>query len=33
VQVTTAAPHHLGGELQAVTGRPSHRARIPVTAL
>jgi tRNA-2-methylthio-N6-dimethylallyladenosine synthase len=32
VQVTTAAPHHLGGELVAVTDRPRQRARIPVTA-
>jgi tRNA-2-methylthio-N6-dimethylallyladenosine synthase len=32
VQVTTAAPHHLGGELAAVTERPRHRPRIPVTA-
>jgi tRNA-2-methylthio-N6-dimethylallyladenosine synthase len=32
VQVTAAAPHHLGGELVAVTDRPRHRDRIPVTA-
>jgi tRNA-2-methylthio-N6-dimethylallyladenosine synthase len=31
VRVTTAAPHHLGGELVAVTGR-ARRARIPVRA-
>ena len=33
VQVTTAAPHHLGGELVAVVDRPRQRPRIPVTAL
>jgi tRNA-2-methylthio-N6-dimethylallyladenosine synthase len=32
VRITTAAPHHLGGELVAVTDRPRQRARIPVTA-
>jgi tRNA-2-methylthio-N6-dimethylallyladenosine synthase len=32
VQVTAAAPHHLGGELVAVADRPRRRARIPVTA-
>ncbi len=33
VHVTTAAPHHLAGDLVAVTDRPRHRPRIPVTAL
>ncbi|HVF33310.1 MAG TPA: tRNA (N6-isopentenyl adenosine(37)-C2)-methylthiotransferase MiaB [Acidimicrobiales bacterium] len=33
VRVTTAAPHHLRGELVAVTARPRHRTRIPVAAL
>jgi len=32
VEVTGAARHHLTGELLAVTGRPSHRVRIPVSA-
>jgi tRNA-2-methylthio-N6-dimethylallyladenosine synthase len=32
VQVTAAAPHHLGGELVAVTDSPRQRQRIPVTA-
>jgi tRNA-2-methylthio-N6-dimethylallyladenosine synthase len=32
VKVTAAAPHHLGGELVAVTDRPRQRARIPVSA-
>ena len=32
VRVTGAAPHHLTGELLAVTARPSHRVRIPVAA-
>jgi tRNA-2-methylthio-N6-dimethylallyladenosine synthase len=32
VRVTKAAPHHLTGELVAVTARPRHRTRIPVTA-
>jgi tRNA-2-methylthio-N6-dimethylallyladenosine synthase len=32
VVVTTAAPHHLGGELVAVTDRARQRARIPLTA-
>jgi tRNA-2-methylthio-N6-dimethylallyladenosine synthase len=32
VQVTKAAPHHLTGKLVAVTARPRHRTRIPVTA-
>jgi tRNA-2-methylthio-N6-dimethylallyladenosine synthase len=32
VRVTDAAPHHLTGELAAVTGRPRHRTRIPVAA-
>jgi tRNA-2-methylthio-N6-dimethylallyladenosine synthase len=33
VRVTTAAPHHLTGELVEVTARPRHRTRIPVAAL
>ncbi|HEX7277697.1 MAG TPA: tRNA (N6-isopentenyl adenosine(37)-C2)-methylthiotransferase MiaB, partial [Acidimicrobiales bacterium] len=33
VVVTGAAPHHLTGELVAVTARPRHRARIPVAAV
>ncbi len=32
VRVTSAAPHHLRGELVAVTARPRHRSRIPVSA-
>jgi tRNA-2-methylthio-N6-dimethylallyladenosine synthase len=32
VEVTGAARHHLTGELRAVTSRPSHRVRIPVSA-
>ncbi len=32
VRVTGAAPHHLRGELVAVTARPRHRSRIPVSA-
>jgi tRNA-2-methylthio-N6-dimethylallyladenosine synthase len=32
VKVTTAAPHHLGGELVQVTARPRQRAGIPVRA-
>jgi len=32
VRVTTAAPHHLKGELVDVTALPRHRTRIPVTA-
>ena len=32
VRVTAAAPHHLTGELVAVTARPRHRTRIPVAA-
>ncbi len=32
VEVTGAARHHLTGRLLAVTSRPSHRVRIPVTA-
>ena len=32
VRVVEAARHHLSGELVAVTARPSHRIRIPVTA-
>jgi tRNA-2-methylthio-N6-dimethylallyladenosine synthase len=33
VLVTAAAPHHLSGDLVAVTARPRHRTRIPVAAL
>ena len=33
VRVTAAAPHHLTGELVAVTARPRHKARIPVAVL
>jgi tRNA-2-methylthio-N6-dimethylallyladenosine synthase len=33
VLVTGAAPHHLSGDLAAVTARPRHRTRIPVAAL
>ena len=33
VRVTDAAPHHLKGELIAVTARPRHKTRIPVAAL
>jgi tRNA-2-methylthio-N6-dimethylallyladenosine synthase len=32
VQVTSAARHHLTGELIEVTSGPSHRTRIPVSA-
>jgi tRNA-2-methylthio-N6-dimethylallyladenosine synthase len=32
VKVTDAARHHLTGDLLAVTARPSHRVRIPVSA-
>ncbi|MCU1372915.1 MAG: miaB, partial [Actinomycetia bacterium] len=32
VEITGAAPHHLRGDLVAVTARPRHRTRIPVTA-
>ncbi|MDP9006953.1 MAG: TRAM domain-containing protein, partial [Actinomycetota bacterium] len=32
VRVTAAAPHHLAGELVAVTAPPRHRSRIPVSA-
>jgi tRNA-2-methylthio-N6-dimethylallyladenosine synthase len=32
VKVTGAARHHLSGDLVAVTARPSHRTRIPVSA-
>ncbi len=32
VLVTSAAPHHLKGDLVAVTASPRHRNRIPVTA-
>jgi len=32
VRVVDAARHHLTGDLVAVTARPSHRVRIPVTA-
>jgi tRNA-2-methylthio-N6-dimethylallyladenosine synthase len=33
VLVTAAAPHHLSGDLVAVTARPRHRTRIPVAAV
>ena len=33
LRVTAAAPHHLTGELVAVTARPRHKTRIPVAAL
>ncbi|MEA2686875.1 MAG: tRNA-2-methylthio-N6-dimethylallyladenosine synthase [Actinomycetota bacterium] len=33
VVVTAAAPHHLTGELVAITARPRHRPRIPVAAI
>ena len=33
VLVTGAAPHHLTGDLVAVTARPRHRTRIPVAAV
>jgi len=33
VLVTGAAPHHLTGELVAVTARPRHRTRIPVAVV
>jgi tRNA-2-methylthio-N6-dimethylallyladenosine synthase len=32
VRITGAAPHHLRGELVAVTAAPRHRTRIPVAA-
>ncbi|MEO7557143.1 MAG: TRAM domain-containing protein, partial [Acidimicrobiales bacterium] len=32
VRVTRGAPHHLLGELVAVTAAPRHRTRIPVNA-
>jgi tRNA-2-methylthio-N6-dimethylallyladenosine synthase len=32
VRITSAAPHHLRGELVAVTARPRHKTRIPVAA-
>jgi len=32
VRITAAHPHHLSGELVAVTARPRHRTRIPVAA-
>ena len=32
VEVTSAAPHHLGGTLVQVTAAPAHRRRIPVSA-
>ncbi|CAN5667953.1 tRNA (N6-isopentenyl adenosine(37)-C2)-methylthiotransferase MiaB [soil metagenome] len=32
VEITGAAPHHLRGELRAVTATPRHRTRIPVVA-
>ena len=33
VTVTAAAPHHLRGDLVAVTAKPRHKTRIPVAAL
>jgi tRNA-2-methylthio-N6-dimethylallyladenosine synthase len=33
VLVTAAAPHHLTGELVAITARPRHRTRIPVAVI
>ena len=33
VRIVTAASHHLGAELVAVTARPRHKTRIPVAAL
>ena len=33
VAITSAAPHHLIGELVAITARPRHRTRIPVAVL
>jgi len=33
VRITRAAPHHLMGELVAVTAKPRHRSRIPVVAV
>jgi tRNA-2-methylthio-N6-dimethylallyladenosine synthase len=32
VAITHGAPHHLLGELRAVTARPRHRTRIPIAA-
>ncbi|MCU1366820.1 MAG: miaB, partial [Ilumatobacteraceae bacterium] len=32
VQIVSAAPHHLGGELVKVLAEPAHRIRIPVAA-
>ena len=32
VAVTAAAPHHLSGDVLAVTARPRHRTSIPVVA-
>ncbi len=32
LRITDAARHHLAGELLAVTARPTHRTRLPVTA-
>lgn len=32
VEVTRAAPHHLGGRLVEVTAAPTHKTRIPVAA-
>ncbi|MDQ3106876.1 MAG: tRNA (N6-isopentenyl adenosine(37)-C2)-methylthiotransferase MiaB [Actinomycetota bacterium] len=32
VRITAAAPHHLRGDLVAVTARPRHKTRIPVVA-
>jgi len=33
VVITGAAPHHLSGELVAVTARPRHRTRIPLAVV
>ena len=33
VTITSAAPHHLRGDLVAVTAKPRHKTRIPVAAL
>ncbi len=32
IEITTAAPHHLGGRLLEVLADPAHRVRIPVSA-
>ncbi len=33
IRITAAAPHHLAGELVAVTARPRHRVRIPLVVV